>query len=86
MAIVGKIGRYIGRKVAAAYVGKGKKLHQRIGRKVGGEIGRTMARSIPIIGSFKKGGKVHKTGAYLLHKGEKVIPTGRSCKCSSHRR
>lgn len=27
-----------------------------------------------ILGSFKKGGKVHKTGNYLLHKGEYVIP------------
>lgn len=28
----------------------------------------------PILGSFKKGGKVKKTGLYKLHKGEKVIP------------
>jgi hypothetical protein len=27
-----------------------------------------------MLGSFKKGGKVKKTGAYKLHKGEKVIP------------
>lgn len=32
---------------------------------------------------FKKGGKVHKTGIYKLHKGETVIPTGKNgCKCS----
>lgn len=29
-----------------------------------------------ILGSFKRGGKVMKTGAYKLHKGETVIPTG----------
>lgn len=27
-----------------------------------------------ILGSLKKGGKVNKTGVYLLHKGEKVTP------------
>lgn len=27
-----------------------------------------------VMGSFKKGGKVKKTGLYKLHKGEKVIP------------
>lgn len=29
--------------------------------------------SLNLQGSFKKGGKVKKTGAYKLHKGEKVI-------------
>lgn len=28
----------------------------------------------PMIVSFKKGGKVDKTGMYLLHKGEVVVP------------
>jgi hypothetical protein len=27
-----------------------------------------------VIGSFKKGGKVKKTGLYKLHKGEEVLP------------
>jgi hypothetical protein len=27
-----------------------------------------------VIGSFKKGGRVKKTGKYMLHKGEKVVP------------
>lgn len=27
------------------------------------------------LGSFKKGGKVKKTGAYKLHKGEVVVPS-----------
>lgn len=26
-----------------------------------------------VMGSYKKGGKVNKTGAYKLHKGEKVV-------------
>lgn len=30
--------------------------------------------------SFKKGGKVKKTGKYKLHKGEKVIPAKKSKK------
>lgn len=29
-----------------------------------------------ILGSFKRGGKVMKTGAYKLHKGETVVPSG----------
>jgi hypothetical protein len=29
-----------------------------------------------VLGSFKRGGMVKKTGAYKLHKGEKVLPTG----------
>lgn len=31
----------------------------------------------PVLGSFKKGGKVKKTGNYKLHKGENVVPTGK---------
>lgn len=34
-----------------------------------------LVKSMPILGQFKKGGKVHKTGAYILHKGERVIPS-----------
>lgn len=29
----------------------------------------------PLLGSFKKGGKVKKTGVYKLHKGERVMAT-----------
>lgn len=43
-----------------------------------GSIGTAAARmkshNDQIIGSFKKGGKVKKTGNYKLHKGEKVVP------------
>lgn len=34
-----------------------------------------LVQAVPILGQFKKGGRVNKTGAYILHKGEKVIPT-----------
>jgi hypothetical protein len=30
----------------------------------------------PVIGGFKKGGKVPKTGKYLLHKNEHVVKAG----------
>ena len=31
----------------------------------------------PAQGTFKKGGKVPKTGKYILHAGERVIPKGK---------
>jgi hypothetical protein len=34
----------------------------------------------PILGGFKKGGKVKKTGLYRLHKGERVIKAGAKMK------
>jgi hypothetical protein len=30
-----------------------------------------------LLGSFKKGGRVKKTGKYKLHKGERVVPRSR---------
>jgi hypothetical protein len=81
MGIVAKLGGMAGKAIARAYVGKGKKLYQKVGRKAGEMIGKSAARAIPIIGSFKKGGRVKKTGAYILHKGERVIPSGK-CSCS----
>lgn len=85
MGIVSKIGGYIGKKVASAYVGSGKKWHQKVARRIGKSVGSQMAKKIPILGSFKKGGKVRRTGAYLLHKGERVIPSS-GCSCSHKRR
>lgn len=32
---------------------------------------------VNVIGSFKKGGKVKRTGNYKLHKGEVVVPASR---------
>lgn len=37
-------------------------------------------REEPVLGSFKKGGKVKKTGLYKLHKGEKVVRKGKKKK------
>lgn len=34
----------------------------------------------PLLGSFKKGGKVKKTGNYKLHKGERVISLKKAMK------
>lgn len=64
----GRIGKYIGRKIGHKRSGK------RWGEVVGGVIGGIGGYSIPVLGSFKKGGKVKRTGCYLLHKGEKVVP------------
>ena len=42
--------------------------------KVGGQMGENARMKHELLGSFKKGGIVKKTGAYKLHKGEEVIP------------
>lgn len=83
MGVVAKLGGaaggYAGRVAGGAIGGKiyGKKGRQ-MGQKYGGQLGKSLgsglAKKIPIIGSFKKGGRVKRTGAYLLHKGEHVIP------------
>jgi hypothetical protein len=54
----------------------------------GGLLGPTIERSLQLIharelaketmGSFKRGGKVRRTGLYKLHKGERVIPAHKS--------
>lgn len=36
-----------------------------------------MAGSVPIVGMYKKGGVVRKTGLALVHKGELIIPTSK---------
>lgn len=38
-----------------------------------------------VLGSYKKGGKVKKTGPYKLHKGEEVIPAHKVGKKKGHR-
>lgn len=51
------------------------------GGKHGGRVAEFASRKLmehfPILGSFKKGGRIPKTGAYLMHKGERVIPVKR---------
>lgn len=42
--------------------------------KTGGQMGENARMKRELLGSFKKGGIVKKTGAYKLHKGEEVIP------------
>lgn len=43
--------------------------------KIGGQIGENARMRQELLdGSFKKGGKVKKTGLYQVHKGEEVIP------------
>lgn len=49
-------------------------LNQKIGRQ---EMGPDFVGPIRPLRSMKKGGKVRKTGLYLLHEGENVIPAGR---------
>ena len=48
------------------------------GQKYGSHLAefgaKQLLKAFPILGSLKKGGKIHKTGAYLLHKGEIVVP------------
>ena len=44
------------------------------GKQFGEFASKQLIQHMPILGSFQKGGKVHKTGAYILHKGEKVVP------------
>lgn len=65
------VGAHIGGKIG------GKIGLPKTGAKYGGKLGATIAskaaRATPILGSLKKGGKIHKTGLYRLHKGELVL-------------
>lgn len=74
-------GEYVGSKIVGKAVktvtGRRSKFAKKIGGALGGDFGSLSSSGIPIIGSFKKGGKVKKTGAYILHKGERVIPVRR---------
>ena len=48
------------------------------GGKHGGRVAefatKKLLQHFPILGSFKKGGRIPRTGAYLMHKGERVVP------------
>jgi hypothetical protein len=50
---------------------------QRGGRSMGQGLGRLMNAAGPVLASMKRGGRVHKTGLYRLHRGERVIPKRR---------
>jgi hypothetical protein len=73
-----KVGEIVGGDLGKAVLGKiGLKKHgEKWGKQLGGHIGGSLASAVPILGSMKKGGKVYKTGNYLLHKGETVVPAG----------
>jgi len=62
-----KIGRVFGAKKIGGEVGG------RVFGRIGKNIARSAARNTPILGSLKRGGKIHKTGLYRLHRGEYVI-------------
>lgn len=77
MGVVGRfIGEHLGRgigRLAGKHLGR----HTGIGEEQGGDIGKTIGSNI--LGQlipFKKGGKVKKTGAALVHKGEFILPKG----------
>jgi len=67
--IGGKIGAYVGKKVGHKHIGKF------LGSTTGAALGAFATKEL--LGSFKRGGKVPKTGAYKLHAGEYVIPKGK---------
>lgn len=75
---MGIIAGYVGHKLGRLVAGKTAKLlgmrNRSHIRMLGGFAGALNSNALPIIGSFKKGGKVKKTGAYILHKGETVVP------------
>lgn len=71
----GKVGRKIGSKVGGLIGARkiGRDAGERLLGRAGRNIARSAAAATPILGSFKRGGKIKKTGLYRLHKGEYVI-------------
>jgi hypothetical protein len=62
---INKIGRYVGAITGGARMITGKKLGRALNEKAVGAVA-----------SYKKGGKVKKTGKALVHKNEVVLPVG----------
>jgi hypothetical protein len=61
----------------------GRKVGHQLGKQAGKAVGKMAAKGIskiPILGSLKKGGPIHKTGHYLLHKGEYVLSSKKAKK------
>lgn len=50
----------------------GKQLSRAISGAASNQV--KMAGTVPLVGMYKKGGKVRKTGIALVHKGEYIIP------------
>jgi len=69
--IGGLAGKALGSPIGLPNTGT--KLGTKYGAKLGGSIAKKLARATPVLGSLKKGGKIHKTGLYKLHKGELVL-------------
>ena len=74
-AVGGAIGRKVGGAIGRKAAGErghhaGKAVGEKIGRAGGSAAGATAGEYL----SFRKGGKVNKTGLALLHKGELVVP------------
>lgn len=67
------LGGYVGSQLG--FMGSGIKEGEKYGLLAGEYAAKKLMEYAPILGSFKKGGRVKKTGAYILHKGEKVVPT-----------
>lgn len=59
-------------KIAKTAARVGGKILNGVGTAV--DTGTKIAKIAAVLGSFKHGGKVQKTGLYKLHKGEFVIP------------
>lgn len=65
------IGSSIGKRIGRLFGRRGKRIGKNLGGVIGGYYGGAAGE---ILGSFKKGGRVKRTGHYLLHKGELVVP------------
>lgn len=72
MGFLKDLGKLGGSKLGAS-IAKQVGLPPSIGSQIGGAVGSKIAGSVPIVGSFKKGGKVKKTGLAKVHKGERVL-------------
>lgn len=51
---------------------------QKAENKIGSAVKKVTAPVDKVLGSFKEGGTVPKTGMYKLHEGEEVVPAGRA--------
>ena len=88
----GKVGSMAGRAIGSTI---GRKIAGKTGAKVGGQIGAIGGRAAgkfavrkgsKLLGSFKKGGHVKRTGPYKLHRGEFVVNAKRVAALKRRRR
>jgi len=76
-----RVGHQVGKRVGGLVMGKkGAKMGYKLGGKAGDMAAKVAKAPVEgavksVLGSFKKGGHVHRTGNYKLHKGEYVVPT-----------